>query len=62
MKYVAHTKNISWNSNAGKIKHETACTDSGNGGLKNVDIATKIIRLQCAWIKSFMTKASMTEN
>ena len=45
-----------------KIKHETTCTDSENGGLKNVDIATKIIRLPCAWKKSSMIKASMTGN
>ena len=34
-----------------KIKHETLCNNYENGGLKCVDIGSKIISLQCSWIK-----------
>ena len=34
-----------------KINHETLCNNYENGGLKCVDIGSKIISLQCSWIK-----------
>ena len=34
-----------------KIKHTTLCNNYGKGGLKNIDILSKIINLQCSWIK-----------
>ena len=34
-----------------KIKNSTLCNDYQNGGLKNVDIFSKIVSLQCPWIK-----------
>ena len=40
-----------WNSVSPKVKHETICRDFQYGGLKNVDIKSKIISLQCSWIK-----------
>ena len=40
-----------WNNSFSKIKHETLCNDYKAGGLKNVDIPSKIIALQCSWIR-----------
>ena len=40
-------KDFLWNSSTAKIEHETICSDFKNAGLKNVDISTKVIRLQC---------------
>ena len=40
-----------WNNSSPKIKHETLCNDYKAGGLKNVDIPSKIIALQCYWIR-----------
>ena len=34
-----------------KIKNETLCSDFKHGGLKNVNIQKKIIRLQCSWVR-----------
>ena len=34
-----------------KMKHETLCNDYKAGRLKNVDIANKIIALQCSWTR-----------
>ena len=34
-----------------KIKHSTLCNKYENGGLKNVDILSKVISLQCSWVK-----------
>ena len=34
-----------------KIKHETLCNNHKAGGLKIVDIPSKIIALQCSWIR-----------
>ena len=39
------------NNSSPKIKHETLCNDYKAGGLKNVDILSKIIALQCCWIR-----------
>ena len=32
-------------------KHDKLCNDYENGGLKSVDIFSKIVSLQCSWIK-----------
>ena len=40
-----------WNNSSPKIKHETLCNDHRAGGLKNVDIPSKIIAFQCSWIR-----------
>ena len=40
-----------WNSGKVKIKHETICNDFQDGGLKNVDIPSKISSLQCSRVK-----------
>ena len=37
--------------NKSKIKHDTLCDGYENGGLKSVDIFSKIVSLQCSWIK-----------
>ena len=34
-----------------KIENNTLCNDYENGGLKNVDIFSKVVVLQCSWIK-----------
>ena len=34
-----------------KIKHETLRNSFKEGGLKNVDINSKIASLQCSWVK-----------
>ena len=45
-----HTRIYLKNKNP-KIKHTTLCKSYDNGGLKNVDVSSKIISLQCSWIK-----------
>ena len=37
--------------NKSKIKHDTLCNDYENGGLKSVDNFSKIVGLQCSWIR-----------
>ena len=43
-------KHFLWPSKP-KIKNETLCSDFKHGGLKNVNIQKKIIRLQCSWVR-----------
>ena len=40
-----------WNSFSPKVKHESICKDFQYVGLKNIDIKSKIISLQCSWVK-----------
>ena len=40
-----------WNNSSPKIKNETLCNEYKAGGLKNVDISSKIIALQCSWLR-----------
>ena len=40
-----------WKNKNPKIKHTTLSNNYGNGRQKNVDISSKIISLQCSWIK-----------
>ena len=47
-----------WNSSNVKIKHETICNDFQNGGLKNVDIPSKISSLQCSSVKKLYDRNS----
>ena len=44
-------KEFIWKGGNPKIKHSTLCNTHENGGLKNVDISSKIVSLQCSWIK-----------
>ena len=44
-------KEFSWGKNKSKIKHDTLCNDYENGGLKSVDIFSKIVSLQCSLIR-----------
>ena len=39
------------NGKTQNIKSSTLCNDYDNGGLKNVDVFSKIVSLQCSWIK-----------
>ena len=41
-----------------KIKHSTLCHKYENGDLKNVDIFSKVISLQCCWIKRLYDNSS----
>ena len=43
-------KDFIWNRKHPKIKH-TLCNTYENGGLKSVDISSKLSSLQCSWIK-----------
>ena len=40
-------RELLWKSRNVKIKYETICNDFQSGGLKNVDISSKISSLQC---------------
>ena len=40
-----------WNKSSPTLKHETLCNDYKAGRLKHVDIPSKIIALQCSWIR-----------
>ena len=44
-------KNYKWIGKDPKVKHLTLSNSYEDGGLKNVDTFTKIISLQCSWIK-----------
>ena len=44
-------KNFIWNGKNPKIKHKTLSNNDGDSGFKKVDIFTKVISLQCSWIK-----------
>ena len=44
-------KKFIWNRSTPKIKHSTLCNSFATGDLTNVDINTKIVSLQCSWIK-----------
>ena len=41
-----------WKGKYPKIKNSTLCNDYEYGCLKNVDIFSKVVSLQCSWIKS----------
>ena len=43
-------KEFIWKNKNPKIKHTTLCNNYDNGGLKNIDISSRIISLQCSWI------------
>ena len=47
-----------WKNKNPKIKHTTLCNNYDNGGLKNIDISSKIISLQCSWIKKLYDKTT----
>ena len=44
-------KTFIWYSSRPKISHKTLCNNFENGGLKHVDISSKIISLQCSWLR-----------
>ena len=44
-------KTFLWQNSHPKIKHKTLSNTLETGGLKNVDINLKVIRLQCYWVK-----------
>ena len=40
-----------WHSSRPKISHKTICNNFENGGIKHVDISSKIISLQSSWLR-----------
>ena len=44
-------KSFLWYSSKPKINHKTLCNTFQDGGLKNVDVKSKVIILQCSWVK-----------
>ena len=51
-------KEFIWNGNNPKINHSTLCNKYENGGLKNVDTLSKVITLQCSWLKRLHDNSS----
>ena len=51
-------KEFIWNGSNPKIKHSTLCNKYENGGLKNMDVLSKVISLQCSWIKILYDNSS----
>ena len=51
-------KEFIWKGSNPKIKHSTLCNKYENGGLKNADVLSKVISLQCSWIKRFYDNSS----
>ena len=49
---------MGWNGNNPKIKQFTLCNKYENGGLKDEDILSKVISLQCSWIKQLCNNSS----
>ena len=43
-----------WKRKTPNIKIIILCNDYDNGGLKNVDVFSKIVSLQCSWKKNFI--------
>ena len=46
------------NVNNSKIKHSTLCNKYENGGLRNVDVLSNVISLNCSWIKRLYDNCS----
>ena len=44
-------KDFLWSKKNAKIKCTTLCCDYADGGLKSVDIFSKIVSLQCSWVR-----------
>ena len=44
-------KTFRWHSSRPKISHKTLCNNFENVGLNYVDISSKIISLQCSWLR-----------
>ena len=40
-----------WKGKNPKIQNNTLCNDYESGGQKNIDIFSKVVSLQCSWIK-----------
>ena len=47
-----------WKNSSPKIKYETLCNDYKGGGLKNIDISSKSISLQCSRIRRLYDNSS----
>ena len=45
---------FTWKEKNPKIKNSTLCNDYENGRLKSVDIFSKVVSLQCSWIKRLL--------
>ena len=41
-----------WDKKDAKIKHTILCCDYASDGLKSIDTFSKIVSLQCSWVKT----------
>ena len=48
-----------WQSSRPNISHKTLCNNFLNGGLKHIDISSKIISLQCSWLRKLCDDDSL---
>ena len=55
-------KSFIWKSKKPKIKHSTLIRDYSEGGLKDVDIKSKIVALQLTWIRRLCKLSPMEIN
>ena len=44
-------KEFLWDKKNAEIKNTTLCCDYAGGGLKSVDIFSKIVSLECSWVR-----------
>ena len=51
-------KEFIWNEKSPKIKHSTLCNKYESGDLKNLNFLSKVISLQCSWIKRLYDNSS----
>jgi len=49
-------KKFIWKNKNPKIKHDTLCKNYEQGGLKSVNIFSKIVSLQCSWVQKLFDK------
>ena len=56
--YSEYKENSYGTPSSVKIKHETNYNNFQNGGLKNVDIPSKISSLQCSWFQKLYDQNS----
>ena len=51
-------KTFIWHSSRPNICHKTLCNNFENDGLKHIDISSKIITLQCSWLRKLFDENS----
>ena len=51
-----------WTGKNPKMKNSTLCNDYEYSRLKNVDIFSQVVSLQCSWIKGYSIIISINGN